>query len=122
MIGKKMRRVWFVFATAALAVMELGTPINLHAQNCDPPPSGLVSWWPGETNAADITGTNNGVLQGGVGFVLGKVGQAFSFNGTSQYVRIADSPSLNPAGSFSLEAWIYTVETGVGQTVIGKWG
>ena len=29
---------------------------------CDPAPSGLVDWWPGEGNANDIVGTNNGTL------------------------------------------------------------
>ena len=34
---------------------------------CDPAPSGLVSWWPGEGNANDIIGTNNGTPVGGLG-------------------------------------------------------
>ena len=29
---------------------------------CTPAPSGLVGWWPGEGNANDIVGTNNGTL------------------------------------------------------------
>ena len=35
------------------------------AQICAQPPAGLVSWWPGEENADDIQGGNNGMLQGG---------------------------------------------------------
>ncbi len=32
------------------------------AQVCVPPPSGLVSWWPGDGDAADIQGANDGTL------------------------------------------------------------
>src|SRR5439155_8470225 len=30
---------------------------------CVTPPSGMVSWWPGDGNANDIQGGNNGTLQ-----------------------------------------------------------
>ena len=29
---------------------------------CAPPPSGLLAWWPGEGNAQDIIGANNGYV------------------------------------------------------------
>jgi hypothetical protein len=35
---------------------------------CAPVPPGIVSWWQGEGNAQDATGTNPGVVQGGVTF------------------------------------------------------
>ncbi|MCX6923139.1 MAG: immunoglobulin domain-containing protein, partial [Verrucomicrobia bacterium] len=74
---------------------------------CVPPPSGLVGWWRGESNAWDQVGVNPGVLRNGAGFGAGAVGQAFNFNGTSQYVDVTNSPGLNPTGSISVEAWIY---------------
>jgi hypothetical protein len=74
---------------------------------CVPPPAGLVSWWRGESNAWDQAGVNPGVLRNGAGFGAGAVGQAFNFNGTSQYLDVTNSPSLNPTGSISVEAWIY---------------
>jgi hypothetical protein len=77
------------------------------APTCTPSPSGLVSWWAGEGDASDTFGANPGILQNGVSFASGKVGTAFDLNGTSQYVDVPDSPSLNPTGSLSLEAWIY---------------
>jgi hypothetical protein len=76
---------------------------------CDPAPSGLVSWWPAEEgNANDVIGTNNGVLEGVIGFGAGEVGQAFLFNNTNADVRVPASASLNVgAGSgFTVEAWI----------------
>ncbi|MCX6922096.1 MAG: immunoglobulin domain-containing protein [Verrucomicrobia bacterium] len=74
---------------------------------CAAPPPGLVSWWRAEGNASDQAGVNQGTLQNGAGFAGGEVGQAFDFDGTSQYVDVADNASLNPTGSISVEAWIY---------------
>jgi hypothetical protein len=69
-------------------------------------PAGLISWWPGEGNANDIVGGNNGVLVGGVTFAPGEVGQAFSLNGSSAYVS---APSTTLTGllshAFSIELW-----------------
>ena len=79
-----------------------GTP------SCDPAPSGMVGWWQAEGNANDSAGINNGVLQGGVGFASGKVGQAFLFNNTNADVRIPASSNLDVGAGdgFTLEAWI----------------
>ena len=81
-------------------------------QSCDPPPSGLVSWWPGEGTANDSVGTNNGTLQGGVSFAPGEVGQAFVFNGSSTSVQVPASSNLNVGlgAGFTLETWINPVD------------
>ncbi len=79
---------------------------TLQAADCDPPPPGLVSWWPAEGNANDIVGTNNGVLMGGAtANAPGVVGRAFQFDGTNGYVQIPDSPALHPA-NLTVEAWV----------------
>jgi subtilisin-like proprotein convertase family protein len=67
--------------------------------------SGLVSWWPGEGNANDIVGANNGTLVNGVTFTNGVVCQAFHLNGSNQWVQIPDSPSLKPT-NVTVEAWV----------------
>jgi len=69
---------------------------------------GLVGWWAGEGNANDSTGANNGVLEGGVTFVPGAVGQAFSFDGTTADVKVPASASLDVGAGdgFTIEAWI----------------
>jgi hypothetical protein len=85
-------------ASAALAVSVPGS--------CDPPPSGLVSWWAGDGNALDIESTNNGTLQGGATDTnTGEVGQAFGFNGSTAYVSIPDNATLRPT-NLTVEAWV----------------
>ena len=64
---------------------------------------GLVG---GEGNANDNTTTNNGVLEGGVSFVPGEVGQAFSFDGVSGFVVVPDSISLRLTNQITIECWI----------------
>ena len=86
--------------------------------SCVAPPSGMVSWWPGEGNANDIQGINNGTLVNGATFAPGKVGQAFSFDGLDDGVTIqAGNGSLNMGASdFALDAWVKF--TGMGGTRI----
>jgi alpha-tubulin suppressor-like RCC1 family protein len=78
------------------------------ANECTPPPAGLVGWWPAEGNANDIIGTNNGTLQGGISFAPGEVNQAFNFNNTNADVFIPASSSLDvgTGTGFTVEAWI----------------
>ena len=79
---------------------------TLTVLNCTAPPAGLVSWWPGDGNALDIVGGNNGVLSNGVTFAAGEVGQAFAFNGNNQSVVIPDSSSLELTNTLTIEAWV----------------
>ena len=72
---------------------------------CSPPPSGLISWWPGNGNASDLAGGNNGTLHGSVTYVAGQVGQAFSFNGNGEGVVVGNPASLQ-LQNFTIDAWI----------------
>jgi hypothetical protein len=90
--------------------------------NCTPPPADIISWWPAEGNAIDQTGSNNGSLVGPVSFTNGEVGQGFNFDGASSYVLIPNSPSLNPAGAFSIEGWIYLTNDVPQSMILSKWG
>lgn len=73
---------------------------------CTPPPSQMVSWFPGAGNANDIQSGNNGTLQNGATFTQGRVGQAFSFDGVDDFVSVPDSDSLDIIGDITIEAWI----------------
>ena len=73
---------------------------------CLSPPGGMIGWWPGDGNLKDIVGGNNATNAGpGVTFATGEVGQAVSFNGTSDYVTVANSP--DPNAEYSFDAWVY---------------
>lgn len=72
------------------------------AAECLPAPAGLANWWPGDNDALDLAGGANGTMQGAT-FGTGEVNQAFSFNGTSQYVDVGVVPLQ---GTFTIDAWI----------------
>jgi hypothetical protein len=92
-----------------IALVLLAGPtaaIRMAAASCSTAPAGIISWWPGDGNASDIAGTNNGTLQGGaIATGVGMVGQAFSFDGNTAYVQIPDAPALKPA-NLTIEAWV----------------
>ena len=70
------------------------------------PPLGLVSWWRGESNALDSAGNSPGLMMGGATFEPGKIGSAFTFNGTDACVVVSNSSWLNPSGPFSVACWL----------------
>jgi hypothetical protein len=75
----------------------------------DPTPAGLVSWWKGEGNANDTMGLNNGTVTGSLGYAGGEVGQAFVFDGSTSYITVPASPSLDigtTGTGITIEGWI----------------
>jgi cysteine-rich repeat protein len=98
--------------------------------SCVDPPALMVSWWPGDSNAKDIMGGNNGVLQGSAGFAPGIVGSAFRFSAPGGYVQVPDAAILNfgpaqspPAfhgGDLSIDAWIKTSSTAQVLPIVDK--
>ncbi|MBU6490980.1 hypothetical protein KGQ25_02400, partial [Patescibacteria group bacterium] len=76
---------------------------------------GLVGWWTFDganmvSNVADSSGQgNNGNLVGYTSTTTlpGPVGQALSFNGSSQYVNVPTSSSLAITGDMTVVAWVY---------------
>jgi len=97
-------------------------PVNYTIAQCIPPPTGPVSWWPGDGNANDIINGNDGTLQNGATFAPGKVGQAFSFDGVDDFVDIGKPPSLafDNDDAFSIEAWINIDDTTTQKTIFAK--
>jgi hypothetical protein len=73
--------------------------------------------------AHDASGNaNNGTLQGGTSWTTsGKYGNAILFNGTSGYVNVPSSSSLQLASAITLEAWVNpSLLSGVWRDVIYK--
>ena len=70
-------------------------------------PPGLVSLWSGEDNGKDSVGGNNATLTD-ISFEEGKVGRAFSFNGTTSTIEIPASQSLDVGmdDGFTIMVWI----------------
>jgi hypothetical protein len=90
---------------------------------CVPPPSGLVSSWPGEYTAIDTRGGNNGTPKNGATFGSGMVGASFSLDGVDDFIEIPDSSSLTPP-SLTLDAWVNpsTLAAGAeGRVIIAKY-
>jgi CSLREA domain-containing protein len=89
-----------IFSTASPTNGTLGSVANF-------PLTGAVGYWPAEGNAIDAVSAGAATLVGGATFATGKVGQSFSFNGTSSYVEIPNTAALNfGTGSFTFEGWI----------------
>ncbi|MHB1162931.1 MAG: LamG domain-containing protein [Minisyncoccota bacterium] len=109
--------VIILVALATLALLPT-TPVRaattINSTLSMPPNNlGLVGWWTFDgaqmvSNVADSSGQgNNGNLRGGATTTTpGPVGQALSFNGTSQYVTI---PQFNNSGTnvLSVSFWLY---------------
>jgi hypothetical protein len=87
----------------------------------------MISYWKGDGSANDEKGLNNGAWQGAVSYTAGRVGQAFDFNGASNYILVPDSDSLTFSRTSTIEAWVKphsctsTYNWGR-QTIFAKWG
>jgi hypothetical protein len=88
------------------------------------PTNGLVAFYPFTGNANDISGNGlNGSITGATLTTdrFGNLNSAYSFNGTTDYIEIADSSILNPSSAISISAWVQTTATNMNSGVVGKW-
>jgi Concanavalin A-like lectin/glucanases superfamily len=95
-----------VSAALLLCLGSLCLQAYTNQKGCTPPPSGLVSWWPGDGNANDIIGPNHGQLFGGATFVGGFVGEAFKFDGIDGYFQSGTLDLPVGAADRTLEMWV----------------
>lgn len=75
-----------------------------NTQGCLAPPSGLVSWWTGDTTQNDIAGPNSPTAVSGITSLPGEVFNGFSA-GKNGYVEIKPSASLANQ-NFTWAAWV----------------
>ncbi len=74
-------------------------------------PGHLVAYWDfneGQGNIAhDVSGhDNHGTLSGPVSWAAGHEGPGLSFTGVDNYLRVENSPELNPTEALTLAGWI----------------
>jgi hypothetical protein len=73
------------------------------------PLNGLVAWYPFNGDAIDASGNgNNGTVHGATLTTdrFGNANAAYYFNGTTDYISVNNSPSLNPTDEISISAWV----------------
>jgi len=69
-------------------------------------PNDLVGLWHFDGDADDSSANENDGTVSGATYVDSPMGQALSLDGTSDYVEVADSPSLDVTGELTIEAWV----------------
>lgn len=89
---------------------------------CAGPVSGKVSCWAAEGDATDSVGSNDGVLENGVTFAAGVVGNAFAFDGVDDVVSVAHNASIDfaPGDAMSVSFWMWRTSIASVQHMIGK--
>lgn len=109
--------------TSAVATLTVSLP-----PDCAPAPSGIVAWWPGQSNLWDVIGTSDALfyqsqMPPSLLYTTGKVGAAISFlTTTTKWIVAPPRPELNVGigAGFTFEAWVYRTPTGNGP--ICAWG
>jgi len=78
----------------------------------------------GQSVADSSTNGNNGTLQGGATYSndvpTGPAYHSLSLNGTTAYVQVANSSSLNITGSITVEAWFKVNSIGAYQDILAR--
>ena len=115
---KVQAKIWI--ALLGLTALAIGSHVLGQGPGpvCVPPPSGMVSWWPGDGNANDIIDGNNGTLVGGVTFAPGEVGQAFDFNNGE--VDVPHNSNQNTGSQITIDAWVFPRSSGHGRPIAQK--
>lgn len=92
---KRSLLLWVLFSNTVFSQVDL----NL----------GLRAYYPFSGNANDVSGNNNNPVFNNATLVADRFGNpasAYAFNGTSSYMRIPNSPSLNTTNRMSISAWV----------------
>ena len=111
MKSSSLLHVLIVLATVSLiwSLWALAKPPAraVEAAACVTPPQDLVGWWPGDGNATDIGGGNDGTLLGGTFFTTSKVGEGFTFDSDDDRVSIAHNSNYDvQSPGFTVQFWL----------------
>jgi hypothetical protein len=91
------------FSSGMSNTITANSPELQSSNQCVLPPAGLIDWWTAEGNANDVIGGHHGTLNGGVTFVPGMVGQAFSFDGINDSVSLGNWFTMQ---DFTVTMWV----------------
>jgi hypothetical protein len=107
-----MRTVSWSALSGAVALVLLAGP-----GAADDPADGIVAWWRAEGDGLDSVGSSHGTVYGGTSFSEGAVGRCVLFDGSSGYVELSNSGSLDVGtNDFTLCAWVFCASGGAGFT------
>lgn len=121
--GQTADAVWDIGADQITGYVTINSPrlpggskAQINMSLTDKMTNGLVGMWSFDgpdmnwadttSEAKDRSGNNNHGDVDGATAAAGKIGQALSFNGSSNYVTIGDVLDFNYNGQFSVSAWI----------------
>jgi hypothetical protein len=98
------------------------------AQSFTPLTLGPVAWWRMDDNAAstvviDSAGANTGTSARNTSTVTtnGINRGALAFNGSSDFVAITNSPSVDITSAISVSCWVYPQSSSQNSGIVGKW-
>jgi subtilisin-like proprotein convertase family protein len=92
---------------------------------------GIINWWPGDGNAVDIIGHEDGVFTNIASadpaapppfYDAGEVQKAFKFDGTNSVLTFSTNVANFGTNDFTVEFWINTVSTRSEEAVMEKRG
>lgn len=79
----------------------------------------LSSYWKFDDNLNDTVGSNNLTAVGSPVYASGKVNNGIDLErGSSQYVYVADTATLEPGSAFSIVAWVKIESTSAGAAYV----
>jgi hypothetical protein len=82
--------------------------------------TGPVAYYPFDGDAQDHSGNGNHGINTGAAFTAGVKGQALSFDGIDDYIRINESDAFHfGTGSATFTAWIKTTSSGEYDVILG---
>ena len=96
-----MRILKPLFGAGLLAASLLSDSPSAQAQT----PSGCIAWWKAEGNLQDSIGSHHGAATNQP-YGPGRIGQAFSFNGTNQLLITNVTDLSFGSGGFSFALWV----------------
>ncbi len=106
---------------------KMGATFTIGVSRKDTMTEGLVGLWTFDgTDVAGVTAYdrsgqgNNGTLTANPTRIIGRIGQALSFNGVDNYVNVPTASSLNIATDITMSAWVIRRTTGTDVDVIVK--